>query len=383
MTATVNGQDDDLNKKILKQIEYYFGNVNLQRDKFLQDEIKKEHGWVPLDVLLTFNRLKQLTTDKKVIAEALKTSDVVDVSEDGEKVRRNPDVPIPENTLEFWNEIKTRTVYVKGFEPDTKLDDILSYLKPYGTVQNVVMRRLKDTKAFKGSVFATFATTEEAQKVVESEDAKTFNEKEMTRMMQKDYWAKSIAESKEKKAAKKALIQQKKIEAIQEEQGARFVKGQIMLAKNFPTDQIPLNTLREFFGKYAPVGYIDVNKEAGEAQIRFNSEQEDIVRDILKKVEESGEKVVFMDKELELSILEGDEEAKYWADFNKAKALKKFENKKNRGKKRPYGGNNRFQNKRARTHKKFDDDGDEVGQEAEGSEEKTGDSEKPQPEVES
>lgn len=68
-----------------------------------------------MDVLLTFNRLKQLTTDKAAIVAAVKDSEIVDVSEDSEKIRRNPAVPIPENSLEFWQEVKTRTVYIVSY----------------------------------------------------------------------------------------------------------------------------------------------------------------------------------------------------------------------------------------------------------------------------
>ena len=276
--------------------------------------------------------MKQVTTDKKLIAEALAPSTLIDVSDDGEKVRRNPDVPMPDNSLEFWNEIKTRTVYIKGFEPDTKLDDILDFLKPFGNVQNVIMRRIKDTKAFKGSIFATFNSVEEAKKVVDNEEAKTYKGKELERMMQPDYWAKEVAQTKEKREAKKALKEQKKVEAQLEEAQARgsatFIKGQILLAKNYPAEE-NIRAARDFFEKYGPVGFVEFNTEKGEAKVRFKSEEEDIAKKVLQKIQDSGEKVVFMDKELELSVLEGDDEAAYWANFNKQKALSHI-NQKNR-----------------------------------------------------
>ena len=41
------------NKKVIRQVEYYFGDSNLQRDKFLQDEIAKDpEGWVSLETML-------------------------------------------------------------------------------------------------------------------------------------------------------------------------------------------------------------------------------------------------------------------------------------------------------------------------------------------
>ncbi|CAN8023691.1 unnamed protein product [Ixodes persulcatus] len=47
-----------LDAKIIKQIEYYFGDFNLPRDKFLREKVKLDEGWVPIETLLTFNRLK-------------------------------------------------------------------------------------------------------------------------------------------------------------------------------------------------------------------------------------------------------------------------------------------------------------------------------------
>ena len=38
----------ELESKVLRQIEYYFGDHNLSRDKFMQEEIKKDEGWIPL-----------------------------------------------------------------------------------------------------------------------------------------------------------------------------------------------------------------------------------------------------------------------------------------------------------------------------------------------
>ena len=45
-------------KKVIRQVEYYFGDSNMQRDKFLQDEVAKDaEGWVPLTTMLKVNRL--------------------------------------------------------------------------------------------------------------------------------------------------------------------------------------------------------------------------------------------------------------------------------------------------------------------------------------
>ncbi|TKC36114.1 hypothetical protein EI555_016357, partial [Monodon monoceros] len=52
-----------LEAKICHQIEYYFGDFNLPCDKFLKEQIKLDEGWVPLEIMIKFNRLNCLTTD--------------------------------------------------------------------------------------------------------------------------------------------------------------------------------------------------------------------------------------------------------------------------------------------------------------------------------
>jgi lupus La protein len=62
--------------------------------------------------MLKFNRLAQITTDLTEIAAALEKSELIELSDDKTKIRRSPEVPLPDNTLEYWQEIKRRTAYV-------------------------------------------------------------------------------------------------------------------------------------------------------------------------------------------------------------------------------------------------------------------------------
>ncbi len=60
------------------------------------------------------------------IAEILKASNLVDVDESGNKLRRNPDVPLDHNT-------EARTIYLKGFpKTETKLDDLFGKYEWWG-----------------------------------------------------------------------------------------------------------------------------------------------------------------------------------------------------------------------------------------------------------
>lgn len=37
-------------------LQYYFGDHNLPRDKFLKEQLQQDDGWVPLETMLKFNR---------------------------------------------------------------------------------------------------------------------------------------------------------------------------------------------------------------------------------------------------------------------------------------------------------------------------------------
>lgn len=46
----------ELSSKILRQVEYYFGDFNLPRDRFLQEQIKAgEDNWVAMETMLKVN----------------------------------------------------------------------------------------------------------------------------------------------------------------------------------------------------------------------------------------------------------------------------------------------------------------------------------------
>jgi len=54
---------------------------------------------VLISVIASFKRMKDLTTDTETIVEALKTSGKLEISEDGQKIRRTEPLPSEDPTL--------------------------------------------------------------------------------------------------------------------------------------------------------------------------------------------------------------------------------------------------------------------------------------------
>lgn len=83
-------------KQIKDQIEFYFSDSNLLKDKFLSNLITKdENGYVDLNIISNFNRMKKLTKKVKNIIKAIENSDLVELNDDKTKIRRK--IPLPEN----------------------------------------------------------------------------------------------------------------------------------------------------------------------------------------------------------------------------------------------------------------------------------------------
>lgn len=214
--AKVGADDTDakppssLEASIIRQVEYYFGDANLARDKFLQTEIEKDNGWVPLTVLLTFKRLASLCSDATVIVTALKKSDegLIEIGEDNAKVRRHPERPLAEQNEETRKEVVSRTAYVKGFGADAQMEQLIDFFLPYDRVVNIVMRKYLDkptkTYKFKGSAFVTFQSREQCAEFLKKEKV-CFNEMELVRKWQCEYSEskKLERETDKKKNAKK------------------------------------------------------------------------------------------------------------------------------------------------------------------------------------
>ena len=76
--------------------------------------------------MIFFRRLNKLSSDGDVILNALKKSEdtLIEVDLENKKIRRNPEMPLPESEDDETKKLKT--VYVKGFEKtNTTLDDLL------------------------------------------------------------------------------------------------------------------------------------------------------------------------------------------------------------------------------------------------------------------
>lgn len=88
--------DEDMIDRIVTQVEIYFSDTSVMKDKFLLKHIRRnKEGYVSLKLVSSFKKIKQLNKDWRVVAFALsKSSTNIQINDLGTKIRRI--TPLPE-----------------------------------------------------------------------------------------------------------------------------------------------------------------------------------------------------------------------------------------------------------------------------------------------
>lgn len=357
-TKTEADAETETERRIIRQIEYYFGDYNLTRDKFLKDTLKLDEGWVTIETMLKFQRLSKLSGDPKVILNSLKksTSGLMEVDVENSKIRRCPDKPLPEGDG-VQKDLSKLSVYCKGFEKEkTTLDNLLDFFGQFDHVINVFMRTWVDKhtkgKKFKGSVFVSFKDRESAEAFLKLESVKNPEGQELIRKWQEEY----NEEKKNEYDAKRKKIQDHKAgakkvkELVEKESDAATVepeeeeeglpKGTVLKLNNLndtTTREIIKAKLEKDFGvAQTDIAFVNFNKGETLAHLRFK--EENAAKNVLEKIQKSLEKsdgetgdkkFEINGAEVEFSVLEGDDEATFLE--KSLSDMKAFRGKSNKG----------------------------------------------------
>lgn len=197
-------------KKLREQLEFYFGDSNYSRDKFMIARAAENDGFISLSVLLTFKRLKELNPSPEDVKEALKDSKTIEVKEEnGNLMLRKIET---DEFKEYLNdkEVSKRVLYMKGFDLKSTLDTIKEHLEKFCSPKRITMRR-NEAREFKGSCFVEFSSKEEAESAlslqiptVDSEDeVKKVKTENYLEIMSKDDYLSSKKKRKEDKKDEK------------------------------------------------------------------------------------------------------------------------------------------------------------------------------------
>lgn len=116
--------------KILEQVEFYFSDANVTKDKELAKQIRRnEMGYVSIKWITSFRKIQALTQDWKAVSKVLQESTQLKVSTDKKMVRRKH--PIPKKSDLFAD----KTVMASNLPlSERSVDCVKDYFKGYGRV---------------------------------------------------------------------------------------------------------------------------------------------------------------------------------------------------------------------------------------------------------
>lgn len=148
-----------IHAKIKEQMEFYFSDSNLHKDRFLKKAIDATtDGYIELSTFLKFNRIRALTEEVKVIADAIAyKSELLQINEDRTKVKRI-------KPLSELKDVDQRTVYVEYLPNTADHEWVKKLFSVCGKVSYVSLPKYHTTGDLKGFGFVEFETEEAAKR---------------------------------------------------------------------------------------------------------------------------------------------------------------------------------------------------------------------------
>eukprot|EP00198_Chlamydomonas_reinhardtii_P010635 XP_001699972.1 predicted protein [Chlamydomonas reinhardtii] len=125
----------ELLSALVKQVEFYFSDANLPTDKKLLKQIRKDpDGFVPVKLFANFRKVRALSKDVAIITEALRNAKLLQLSEDGKRVKRL--VAVPDYDI---SDIQRRTIVVENLPalPSPTIESVTDMFRMYGRVKLV------------------------------------------------------------------------------------------------------------------------------------------------------------------------------------------------------------------------------------------------------
>jgi lupus La protein len=322
--------------KLAQQLDFYFSDSNYPKDKFILELANADGGWVPIDVFVKFNKIKRLTNDTSVVEKCFRNCKLVEVSEDGKKVKRLAPLLDPEV-------LEKRTVHASGFSTAkfTKKQNIEKTFTVFGKVMSVWNINERINKKKKRGVYIEFDSEESANKAISAgvftfkDDEKEYSIKIISKkdhLILQEEQQKNYDKHNNKGRRNNKRKREDGDDADDTEPNKSYNHGVLLKLQNYTDIVLPeekfhqtRDFLKQTFSEYGKVCYVDASNE-GYCIIRF--EETASAKNALDALTINKKKI--REKEINAVLLEGDEEKKYWEDniFNKPQNNNQHKRKK-------------------------------------------------------
>ncbi|OIS97582.1 PREDICTED: la-related protein 6B-like isoform X2 [Nicotiana attenuata] len=127
------GLTEEAVQKIINQVEFYFSDLNLATtDHLIKHMLKDPEGYVPISVVALFKKIKALVDSHTQLAQVLRSSTKLVVSDDGMKVKRK--IPLTETDLK---ELQSRIVIAENLPEDHCHQKLMKIFSTVGSVKMI------------------------------------------------------------------------------------------------------------------------------------------------------------------------------------------------------------------------------------------------------
>ncbi|BAF24310.1 la-related protein 6B [Oryza sativa Japonica Group] len=127
------GIPEDVARRVVKQVEFYFSDVNLATTEHLMKfMIRDPEGFVPMSVVASFRKIRELVSERSALAAVLRTSAELVVSDDGKRVRRR--VLFTEADAE---EVQSRIVVAENLREEHRYPNLMKIFSAFGSVKSI------------------------------------------------------------------------------------------------------------------------------------------------------------------------------------------------------------------------------------------------------
>ncbi|KAM7482532.1 hypothetical protein LguiB_007115 [Lonicera macranthoides] len=161
----------DLQDKIVRQVEYQFSGMSLIANESLAKQINKDPE-VPIAVIASTKKIKSLINNNNLLAQALRSSSKLVVSNDGKKVRRKD--PFTDREKE---ELQAQTVVAENLPEDHSHQNLKKIFSVVGSVKTIRICHPQESNSSRSKgdfvisnklhALVEYETTEIAEKAVE------------------------------------------------------------------------------------------------------------------------------------------------------------------------------------------------------------------------
>eukprot|EP00854_Cymbomonas_tetramitiformis_P008700 gene8700-10322_t len=271
------GLASDAGALILRQIEFYFCDSNLPRDRFLLEKMKENpEGFIDVALLCSFARMRtvlkvpspsEIPADKLAyVASILRDSKTLKLSDDDTKVRRTAPLADPEA---IRSEIDKRSIYVSPFPRDSTMEGLTSLFSEHGPVNCVRLRRHAVSSDFKGSIFVEFDSEETCAAVLAKNGTLVHDGAELEMMPKLEYLEKREIPADTLDDVDVSEAEAEEAEELEYEAGL-LIKFTIEEG----TEEISREDLKEALGKYGTVRWVQYQKGQTTGHLQFEKPEE-------------------------------------------------------------------------------------------------------------